>query len=115
MRINEVFEHEPLLPYQETDCPSSSCEKTGTHCVDITLPVTVTPTATPGTVTTTCQGTPRVTCTASDDGRTATFTITQRVCVSIPVRFSVTTEPLETTIACAGTDTDDDDGCGCLM
>lgn len=114
MRINEAFEHEPLLPYQETDCTPASCDKTGTHCVDITLPLTVTPTATAGTITTTCQGAPRVTCTTADDSLSCTLTITQRVCVNVPVRFSVTAGPEETTIACAGAE-DTDEDCVCLM
>lgn len=116
MRINEVYEHEPLLPYQE----QTGCDKVGTHSVDITLPLTVTPTAAAGTVTTSCQGTPRVTCTTADDGLSCTLTIVQRVCVNVPVRFGVTTEPRETTIACSGRgtntdETDEDDNCVCLM
>ena len=114
MRINEVFEHEPILPYQEEDCTPASCDKTGTHCLDITLPLTLTPTATPGTITTTCQGTPRVSCTSADDGLSCTLTIVQRVCVNVPVRFSVAADPLETTICCAGAE-DPDESCVCLM
>ena len=114
MRINEVFEHEPILPYQEEACTPASCDKTGTHCLDITLPLTVTPTATPGTITTPCQGTPRVSCTTADDGLTCTLTIVQRVCVNVPVRFSVAADPLETTICCAGVE-DPDESCVCLM
>lgn len=112
MRINEVFEHETLLPYQETACPSPSCDKTATHCMDITLPVTVTPAATTGTVTTTCQGTPRVTCATADDGFSCSLTITQRVCVNIPVRFSSAAETQAVTIACANAA---DEDVFCLM
>ena len=114
MRINEVFEHEPILPYQEDSCMPTSCDKSGTHCVDIALPLTVTPTATPGTITTTCQGTPRVSCITADDRLSCTLTIVQRVCINVPVRFSVATEASETTISCSGV-TDPDENCVCLM
>lgn len=108
MRINEVYEHEPILPYPATEsCPATGCDKVGTQGVDITLPMTVTPTATAGTVTTTCQGSPTVTCTTADDGLSCTITVSQRVYLSIPVRFGVETEGGTVTIACGGTvDTD---------
>ena len=44
MRINEAYEHDPILHYQgEESCPVRSCDKTGTQCVAITAPLTFTP------------------------------------------------------------------------
>lgn len=39
MRINEAYEHEPILPYQsEESCPLNGCNKVSTQCVDVTAP-----------------------------------------------------------------------------
>lgn len=121
MRINEVYEHEPLIPYQGADPhpPATGCDKTARQCVEVSLPLKVTPNASTGTITTTCEGNPVVTCTAAADGRSLTVTVTQRVCLSIPVRFGADAEPEpeKATIACGGTDTDTDmdDDCDCLL
>lgn len=114
LRINEVYEHEPLIPYQGTETtPPTGCEKVGTQCVEVALPLKVTPTATAGTVTTTCSGSPTVTCVTADDGLSCTITVTQQVCVHIPIRFGVDAEPETATIACGGTDAAE--GCTCGM
>ena len=75
MRISEAYEHEPILPYQaEESCPVGGCNKTGTQCVDISAPLTLTPTAAVGTVTVTCQGSPSITCVTGNDGASCTVT-----------------------------------------
>ena len=113
MRINEEYEHEPLIPYQGTHtCPDTGCDKTAVQCVDVVLPMVLTPTATAGTVTTTCSGSPTVNCVTAADGLSCMVTVTQRVCVSIPVRFGVEEEPETVTIACGGTDAESE--CTCL-
>lgn len=107
LHISEAYEHDPILPYQAeegTSCPMTSCAKTGSQCVDVSAKVVLTPTTVVGTPVVTCQGNPVVTCVTAADGRTCTVTLTQKVCVSIPVRFGVTKEDEDPTIACAGTD-----------
>ena len=107
LHISEAYEHDPILPYQAEEgasCPLTGCVKTGSQCVDVTAEIVLTPTAVMGTPVVTCQGNPAVTCAAAADGRTCTVTLTQRVCVSIPVRFGVTKEDGDPTIACAGGD-----------
>ena len=90
MRINEAYEHEPILPYQsEESCPLNGCNKVSTQCVDVTAPVILVPT--------------------NADGTMCTATLTQQVCVSIPVRYGVTMSTCDPTIACADSCT----GCGC--
>ena len=81
MHISEAYEHEPLLPYQGEDtCPVSGCDKTGNQC----------------------QGMPEAACAVNGDGESCTVTLTQRVCVSIPVRFGVTLDSdFDPTIHCA--------------
>ena len=44
MRINEAYEHEPILPYQsEESCPLNGCNKVSTQCVDVTASVILSP------------------------------------------------------------------------
>lgn len=112
LRINEVYEHEPLVPYPVTE-PTTGCDKVGTQCVEVSLPLTVTPTATPGTVVTTCSSSPTVTCVTAEDGLSCTITVSQRVCVSIPVCFGVVADPETVTIACARTDAESASACTC--
>ena len=103
LHINEAYEHEPILPYQPEDaCPINSCSKTASQCVEVTAPVTLTPTAVVGSINVACQGAPDVDCVTNDGGISCTLTITQKVCVSVPVRFGVTTDCDDPTIACAG-------------
>ena len=70
--------------------------------MDVAQELTLTPTAAVGTAVVTCQGTPKVRCETAEDGKTCIVTVTQRVCVSVPIRFGVTVEHGDTTIACAG-------------
>ena len=82
MRISEAYEHEPILPYQaEDNCPVGGCNKTGTQCVDIAAPFALTPTASVGTVTVACQGSPSITCVTDASGSCCTVTMTQQICV----------------------------------
>lgn len=79
----------------------NGCNKVSTQCVDVTAPVILCPTAVMGSPTVTCQGSPTVTCTTNADGTMCTVTLTQQVCVSIPVRYGVTMSTRDPTIACA--------------
>ena len=90
LHISEAYEHEPILPYQPEDaCPINSCNKTASQCVEVSTPVRLTPTAVVGNINTVCQGAPEVACVTNDEGSSVTVTVTQKVCVSIPVRFGV--------------------------
>lgn len=114
MRINEAYEHEPILSCggEEKGRQCSGCDKTVVQCVDVDAPVILTPTATIGTVVVSCQGTPCVTCTTDPSGTSCSVVMTQQVCVSIPVRFGVALTSEEPTISCAGSGSTDG-GCGC--
>ena len=102
MHINEAYEHEPILTYQPEDpSPINSCDKAASQCVDVSAHVTLTPTAVVGNISTACQGMPEVSCVTNDDGSSVTVTVTQKVCVSIPVRFGVEKDDEDPTIACA--------------
>lgn len=114
MHISEAYEHEPILPYQpEENCPAGGCNKIGTQCVDVAAPLTLTPIATAGTATITCQGAPSVVCVTDAEGTSCTVTVTQRVCVAVPIRYSVVVDPDDPTISCAGGA--ESSGCGCCQ
>ncbi|MGI6727256.1 MAG: hypothetical protein ACOX4P_01640 [Anaerovoracaceae bacterium] len=71
-----------------------TCPATGYQPASVCVPVTVTPFATPGTTTTYCCGDPIVTpgtslCEGEING-SCTFTITQNICVAVPVEFGAT-------------------------
>ncbi len=102
MRINEAYEHEAILPRQPEEAGlSNACNKLVTQCVDVTAQVLLQPTASLGTVTVACQGTPTVACAADPSGTSCTVTLTQQVCVTMPVRYGVSMTSGEPTIACA--------------
>jgi len=69
-----------------------------------------TPPLFPTHATVACQGTPTITCVTAPDGSCCTITMTQQICVSIPVCYGVTMGGGETTIACADNNCI---GCGC--
>lgn len=107
MRISEAYEHEPILAYQgEESAVQSSCNRVGTQCVDVSAPLTLVPAAAIGTPTVACQGAPSITCVTDPAGTSCTVTMTQQICVSVPIRYGVTMTSGEPTISCA-------ESCGC--
>lgn len=102
MRINDTYEHEAILPYQtpEDACSVNGCNKVTTHCVDVTAPLTLTPTASIGKVTVACQGDPTVSCDSNPTGTSCIVTLTQKICVTVPVRYGVSMSADEPKIDC---------------
>lgn len=107
LRINEAYEHEAILPRQSEESCLGGCNKLITQCVDISAPVTLIPAAALGTVTVSCQGNPVVNCTPDPCGTSSTVTVTQRVCVTIPIKYDISMNTCEPTISCA------DSACPC--
>lgn len=101
LRINEAYEHEAILSRPGDEAGGCNCNKIVTQCVDVTAPVTLVPTACLGTITVACQGMPVVSCTSDPCGTSSTVTVTQRICVTIPVRYDVSMNPGDPTISCA--------------
>ena len=101
--VSEIYK-ESILATTCLTPPATGCSKSGIQCVDVSKKVVLMPTATVGTISTSCQGSPTVTCTTNAEGTATTVTLTQRVCVSIPVTFGVTKEDGDASIMCAGTD-----------
>lgn len=104
-----------MLPAQGDEGRSSNngCKKIITQCVDVTAPVVLTPTASVGTVSVYCQGAPTISCVADPCGTSATITLTQQVCVTVPVCYGVGLDSGEPTIACADCAPASGSGCGC--
>ena len=69
--------------------------------MDVTASVILSPTAVMGSPTVTCQGNPTITCATNADGTMCTVTMTQKVCVSIPVRYGTTISTCDPPITCA--------------
>lgn len=82
--------------------PSTCCLVTAYQEADVCALVTVTPIATAGTITTVCCGTPVITPGATQcSGPTqCTFTITQTVCLTVPVTFGAEATVADPTINC---------------
>ena len=90
-------------PEEETvpECRDRTC----LQCVRIEQPVTVTPTSEIGTASVCYQGAPAVLCERDPAGTRCRLTVTQNICLSIPVRFGVEVSAEDPSIDCAG-------GCG---
>lgn len=78
------------------------CESTFFQNETVCVPVTVTPFATPGTAKATCCGSPVI----DPDGRctgtrkSCSFTITQRLCIEIPIAFGAVIETGSAVVQC---------------
>ena len=82
--------------------PTESCESVFYQKESICVPVTVTPYATPGTATATCCGTPviRPGATCEHKQTSCTFTITQNLCIEIPISFGAAIETGTASVQC---------------
>ena len=88
--------------------PEPGCTTTGERMVDMCLPVEVKPFANIGTITTRCCGPARITpgtniCEGIPDGN-CNFTISQTLCVEVPVEFGAEVTPGEVHVGCTGND-----------
>ena len=89
----------PVAAEQAEDCPTTSYQE-----VDVCVPVTIAPYANVGEATVTCCGAPTITegtasC-AGTAGGTCSFTVSQRVCVAVPVTFGANTSAGDYRVNC---------------
>lgn len=85
------------------------CDTTVHHEMNISTPVTVTPSVTHGTIVTRCCGRPEVVndeCPSTNGQQSCTFHVVQPVCVEIPLHFSANTEVGSANVQCTGNDTE---------
>lgn len=82
----------------------TSCESVFFQTETVCVPVTVTPFATAGEATASCCGEPVISTEPSCPGsRTScTFTITQRLCIRVPISFGAVIETGEARVQCGG-------------
>ena len=94
------------MNYQAAQVENQTCPTISYQQADVCVPVTVSPYATAGTTTTHCCGDPIVvsgknTC-AGRKGDVCVFTVTQRVCVEVPVAFGATATVGDAYVDCLG-------------
>lgn len=90
---------------------TQTCPTVGYQSASICVPVTVTPFAQTGTTVTKCCGTPVVTpgrevCGGTKNG-SCFFTITQDICVAVPVEFGAVATVGDSYVSCNGASEDD--------
>lgn len=93
------------------DTDEGTCPAVGFQRVGVCVPVTVSPFAHTGTTKTTCCGDPKVVsgekpCAGKKNG-VCTFTISQTICVEVPVRFGATAVVGDTFVDCLGASAED--------
>lgn len=108
--VSSLFICGPALQ-QENSCPTTAYQE-----VDVCVPVTITPYATVGDTAVTCCGTPTITqgtatC-AGTAGGTCSFTLTQRVCVAVPVIFGAEAAVGAYSVSCGEAGEGNCEGCG---
>lgn len=94
-----------------TDTDDKTCPATGFQKVSICVPVVVTPFAHAAKTVTKCCGEPVVVtndmpCPGKKNG-TCTFTLSQTICVEVPVEFGATAAVGDTFVECLGASADD--------
>ena len=103
---NCIYEPNAARPDDKNKCPAVAYQAAG-----VCVPVTVAPYASVGTPVTTCFGDPFVTsetpsCASRKNG-TCTFTITQFVCIEIPVYFGANASSRDAYVTCLGATSED--------
>lgn len=94
-------------PVCSTPPPDFECETTVSQFADICVPITIKPFAYVGESTTTCCGDPTIDygeCPGEICG-SCTFTVSQTICVELPVSFGATAESGEPSVDCGAAET----------
>lgn len=91
---------------EDTTCPAIGYQQ-----LNVCVPVKVTPFAKAGKTVTTCCGSPavisgRTSCGGTQNG-SCSFTISQTLCVAVPVEFGATAAVEETFVDCLGVSSND--------
>ena len=91
-----------------------TCPSVGYQTMSVCVPVSVTPFASVGTTVTRCCGDPVVTANGNCGGRkngSCTFTITQVICIEVPVEFGAVAAAGDTFTECLGASGDGCEDC----
>ena len=77
-------------------------ERTCVQCVQIDQPVTMAPVTEIGTAVICYQGIPEVTCEQIPAENQCRLNVSQKICVTLPIRFGVDVSAGDAVIGCAG-------------
>ena len=111
------LKREMMMENNLTILEDQTCPTVGYQSASICVPVTVNPFAKTGATFTKCCGSPvimpgKVTCEGERNG-SCVFTITQDICVAVPVEFGATATVGDTFVNCNSVSADDIcTGCG---
>lgn len=105
-----MSEYDSTILTTETE-PEETCPAVGYQRVSVCVPVSVSPFARTGKTVTKCCGEPVVVagetpCFGKKNG-VCSFTISQTICVEVPVNFGATATVGDTYVDCLGVSTDD--------
>lgn len=104
MEPNENFLPESIEKPKPCECPTPcGCEKVGYQYLDISVPIEVRPNVTVGQIEAECCGEPTVSCRGSA-GNTCEITVTQRINLSLPIRYGITACKGDDKIGCSSED-----------
>ena len=103
MELSDNFLPETDEKSKPCECPAPcGCEKIGYQYLDISVPIEVRPNVTVGQIEAECCGEPSVCCTENSAGNTCEITVTQRISLSLPIRYGITACKGDNKINCAG-------------
>ena len=102
---------EGIAGLDETEQENQTCPAVGYQRVSVCAPVEVKPFAIPGATRTTCCGKPvikpgKATCHGDRNG-SCFFTISQKLCIEVPVEFGANTVVGDTFVKCLGVSQED--------
>ena len=92
---------DPPIPKPPCDCSQDGCTKVGYQYVDVSVPIQLKPHTTLDNVEIKCCGEPTIMCRENGCGNTLELTITQRVSVKLPLRYTITACISEAALDCA--------------
>lgn len=102
------------IEYSVQNEEEQSCQSTFYQKETVCVPVHVTPYATPGKATAVCCSKPTVTqgdmCTGGETS--CSFTITQELCISVPIAFGADIETGDAVVECGTLSEDSCENCG---
>ena len=91
MELNDHLLPEEAEKSKPCECPTlCGCEKIGYQYLDISVPIEVSPNVTVGQIEAECCGEPSVCCKENSAGSTCEITVTQRISLSLPIRYGIT-------------------------
>lgn len=96
----DMSQKDKCPPPPPCDCTYEEFKREVVQSADLTLPVEIEPSATVGRIEADCSGDPIVVCSQDPCRNVCRVTITQRICVKIPITYGVLTCVEDPTLKC---------------